>query len=195
MPLADFNLWKWRALYRRRLFFFCVLQVVLIFNWLTVRRIVHNDQSWNDKGDASTGYRKFFEDLPILFYVSHGLLLAVVLFTKLGRDLVHESQGKRLCDWSAFSLVLALIFLLTPLNTIENPIVENSRDISFATLSLLGVAIFQHLGISEPVLSLTLYSVVILWIIFLSYVVRIRGKYISSIHKYLILCPLVCISI
>lgn len=171
MPQFDYNLWKWRALYRRRVFFFCVLQAVLLLTWLTVRRISHHNQSWAKNGDATTGYRKFYEDLPILFYISHALLLATVLFTKIGRSIVHESQGKRLCDWSAFSLVLALIFLLVPLDTIDDGMLNDSRDITFTSLSLFGVALFQHLGVSEPVLSLTTFCVGTLWIIFLSSVV------------------------
>mgnify|MGYP000566024748 CR=1 FL=1 len=169
----DYNLWKWRALYRRRLFFFCVLQAVLILNWLTIRMISHHTQSWVKSGSSSTGYRKFYEDLPILFYISHGLLLAIVLFTRVGRYIVHESQGKRLCDWSAFSLILALIFLLVPLNDMKNNHLETSRDVCFSTLSLFGIALFQHLGVSEPILSITIACVFSLWIVFLSFVVSI----------------------
>lgn len=171
MPQLDYNLWKWRALYRRRLFFFSVLQAVLILNWLTARRISHHTQSWGDEGRSSTGYRKFYEDLPILFYISHALLLATVLLTKVGRNIVHESQGKRLCDWSAFSLVLALIYHLVPLNDVGNTALTSSRDMSFTSLSLLGIALFQHLGVSEPVLSATILCVMVLWVIFLSCVV------------------------
>jgi hypothetical protein len=171
MPQIDYNLWKWRALYRRRLFFFSVLQAVLIFNWLTARRISHHTQSWTHNGQNSTGYRKFYEDLPILFYISHALLLAGVLLTKMGRNIVHESQGKRLCDWSAFSLVLALVYHVVPTNGIENTELAASRDTSFTSLSLLGIALFQHLGVSEPVLSVTILCVAVLWIIYLSCVV------------------------
>lgn len=169
MVQIDFNLWKWRALHGRRLFFFCLLQIVLVFSWLVIRRLVHHQQSWSDKGTASTGYREFYEDVPILFYMSHALLVVTVIFTNVGRNLVHESQGKRLCDWSAFSLVLALIFLLQPLNTIDNKELNDTRSITFSTLSLLGIALFQHLGISEPNLTITLSSIIILWVVFLSY--------------------------
>ena len=176
MPRFDFNLWKWRALSNRRLYFFSLLQVVLILQWLTVRQIIHHSQSWVDKTQSRSGYEKFYEDVPILFYVMHCLLLAVVLFSKTGRDIVNESQGKRLCDWSAISLVVALIFLLTPLNSIEERVLSDTRNVSFATLSLLGISVFQHLGTSEPILSITMYSVFILWIIFLSCVVSSRVK-------------------
>lgn len=169
MAPIDFNLWKWRALYGRRLFFFCVLQVVLVFSWLTIRRLVHHNQSWTDSGGASTGYREFFEDVPILFYISHALLLLTVLFTNVGRNLVHESQGKRLCDWSAFSLVLALVFLLQPLAKIEEKALNDTRSATFSTVALLGLALFQHLGISEPILTITMCSIIVLWIVFLSF--------------------------
>jgi len=172
MGPIDFNLWKWRALHGRRLFFFCVLQVVLIFSWLTIRRIVHHSQSWMDEGTANTGYREFYEDVPILFYISHAALLLTVLFTNVGRNLVHESQGKRLCDWSAFSLVLALIFLLQPVTTIDNKALNDTRSVTFSTVALLGMALFQHLGTSEPTLTMTMFAIFLLWIIFLSYQVR-----------------------
>lgn len=68
--------------------------------------------------------------------------------------------------------MLALIYHLVPLNTIDSREMGTSRDVSFTSLSLLGVALFQHLGVSEPVLSLTILCVFILWIIFLSCVVR-----------------------
>lgn len=178
MPQFDYSLWKWRALYRRRLFFFCVLQAVLTLNWLTARRICHHTQSWNKSSHSTSGYRKFYEDLPILFYMSHSLLLAIVMFTRMGRSIVHESQGKRLCDWSAFSLILVLIYHLVPLDTIEQHELSQSRDLCFSTLSLMGIALFQHLGVAEPILSITNLSVMILWIIFLCCVVRI----ISLIH-------------
>jgi len=105
--------------------------------------------------------------------MSHALLVVTVIFTNVGRNLVHESQGKRLCDWSAFSLVLALIFLLQPLNTIDNKELNDTRSITFSTLSLLGIALFQHLGISEPNLTITLSSIIILWVVFLSYQVSL----------------------
>lgn len=176
MVQIDFTLWKWRALHGRRLFFFCVLQIILIFSWLTVRRIIHHKQSWTENGTSGTGYREFFEDLPILFYMSHAVLLLTVLFTNLGRNLVHESQGKRLCDWSAFSLILALIFLLQPLNTIDSKSLNETRSASFSTLALLGIALFQHLGISEPILTISMVSIIILWVIFLSYQVSVNWK-------------------
>lgn len=169
MVQIDFHLWKWRALHGRRLFFFCILQIVLIFSWLTIRRIIHHQQSWNTGDTSSTGYREFFEDVPILFYMSHGVLLIMVLFTKLGRNLIHESQGKRLCDWSAFSLVLALIFLLEPFNTVSTDELDDTRSAMFTTLALLGIALFQHLGISEPILTITLCAVIVLWVTFLCY--------------------------
>ena len=183
MPQFDFNLWKWRALYRRRLFFFCILQMVLIFQWFSIREIIHHSQAWIDNNDSHTGYRKFYEDIPILFNLSHCILLVTVLGTKVGRNLIHESQGKRLCDWSAFSLLLALAFLLVPLNDIKDQTTRDSRNVSFVTLGLFGIALYQHLGIAEPLLSLTLYAIFIAWIVYLSAVVSsLRLRFMQQLY-------------
>jgi hypothetical protein len=166
-----FSVWKWRALCHRRLFFFVALQFVLIFCWLNIRQIVRDEDEFWSEGD--TGYRKFYKDVPVLFYITHAIFAGFVLFTQFGRKFINESQGRRICEWCAISLVIALIFLIVPMNRFNEGDKANNRNFTFVLVSVLGIAIFQHLGISNPLLSITTYSILILWVVLLCYVVSL----------------------
>lgn len=112
--------------------------------------------------------------------MSHSILLLFVLVLKDGGNIIiHETQGKKLCDWSVFSFVLSLIYLLTAKNEVinrfdetDNILYSNSYSITYTSITIFGLTIIHHLGISDPLLSIIKYSVVILWIAFLNLMVR-----------------------
>jgi hypothetical protein len=159
----QFRLWKWKALQNRRLLFFSFLQLVLGLCWFMVYQSL---------------YLKAFM-IPILLALFHAVLLCLNLFIpRFSEIMKSESQGRRICDINAISLLAVLFFLNPPylIKSRHDYIDDTTRGIITSTLSVFGFMIFHHLGVDRVII-----KVVILIVFFMMKQVSTLVKQVSSL--------------
>lgn len=116
--------------------------------------------------------QQLFESIPIIFFYLHGVSCIVLLFTRWGRAALHESQGKRYCQWCAFSLLLAAYYTINSLVGDQDRHIDEDGDIRGVTLTILlsvGMMIFHHIGFSQYMSVIMLIFGLSLWIIYMTY--------------------------
>lgn len=161
----NYRTWKWRALVRRRPFYFNLLQVFLALEWLGIH---FNLSRPNLSPDSEENQQRPFRNLPFIFFLIHAFTFIVIFFFSYGKSLLQHASGKRLCEWSSFSLV-SVAFCLVLLNTHDaEDHVYNTSFVSFSVTSAIGFLILHHLGIAEPIIVFIKGCILIIWIYYLS---------------------------
>ncbi len=166
----NYRIWKWKALHRRRPFYFNLLQVFLALEWLGI----HFNLSRPDLNpDSEENTEKPFRNLPFIFFLIHALTFIIIFFFDYGKQLLHHSKGKRLCEWSSFSLVsVAYCLVLLNKNDADDHI-YNTSFVSFSMTSAISFLILHHVGIAEPIIVFIKGCILIIWIYYLSISVSI----------------------
>ena len=127
----QYEQWKYNVLYRRRMFFFPLLSIILILSWSYVYyNIVHGILDL-----------QLALVVPIVLFILH-ILIVLIAFTAWGKRLMNKNQGNLFCRWCGASLALNMCFLIIP-TTID--VIE--RYILLAFLSAVSVSIFHHFGV------------------------------------------------
>jgi hypothetical protein len=173
----NFQMWKWRALHKRRLFFFSLLQLILICEWFSVFR------NWNGSYDFNNDNSSYLEDFSTLSGVMvliHLVLMLSVIVSNSVRSKLNESQGMRFCEASMVSLLVVAYFLVRPYEFNDDDITCDSD--SFALLSVFGLSACQYLGLNETDTGLTRLSILGLWILYFS--TRVRN--ITRLIRYVL---------
>ena len=105
---------------KRRAFFFFFLTIILTLVWAIIHyeRPIYGAVVTQADGSTSPsspfGLVVLYGIASFFFYV-HGCTTCLMIFTRWGRRVVHETQGMKIIIWAVVSLVLASIFLLLPL--------------------------------------------------------------------------------
>ncbi len=122
--MEKYSEWKWKALHRRRPFYFSWLQLILTLCWFTLDVYEH----------------------PIFApaIAIHGLLFALFTFSEKGAHVLQEPQGKRICVFSCLSME---IFLLMSVKMRSS----DSALFLFPIVACLSVFTAQTLGLSQMV--------------------------------------------
>lgn len=181
MPTAlgsrqNFQMWKWRALHKRRLFFLCLLQLICVFEWLIIFQSFQGAQYLAKSiRNQQQEYERDFTSIPGVMFVIHGVFLISILMSKYVRDKVDESQGRKICEVSLISLLVAgALFVFSPYDMHRNDTASSLSGASFAMLTVFGLTACQQLGLNETDTLLARLSVVGLWIAFFFTRVRMR---------------------
>lgn len=157
--------WKWRALFRRRPFYFNLLQIFLSLQWLGVHFNLNAEQLNPNKGHNS---HRPFAALPFILFIIHGAAFIFVFSFEYGKSLLHQNKGKRLCEWSAFSLVSVAYCLVLLHRDETRHNIFNSSTICFPMTSAVSLLVLHHIGIPEPIIILIKISILFMWVYFLS---------------------------
>ena len=111
---------RWRAMRKRRAFFFFFMSIVLTLVWAIIHYERPTFGGVVTEADGSTspaspfGLVVLYGIASFFFYV-HAFTTCVMIFTRWGRRVVHETQVMKIIIWAVISLVLASVFLLLPL--------------------------------------------------------------------------------
>lgn len=108
-------------------------------------------------------------------FVIHAVFLLAVLMSKFVRDKVDESQGRKICEVSLISLLVAgALFVFSPYDMHRHDTTSSLTGASFAMLTVFGLTACQQLGLNETDTLLARLSVVGLWTAFFATRVRMR---------------------
>eukprot|EP01036_Dinobryon_divergens_P033535 gene33535-43337_t len=104
----------------------------------------------------------FVVGIAFMAILWHGINFLLVLFTTFGRNVIHESQGRRLCESSLLSLFIALYLLINPSKEYNN----STFQMCFAVLLMFVLTFCQQLGIQEILVFLSRFVAIVLWLIY-----------------------------
>ena len=160
---------------KRRAFFFFFLTIVLTLVWAIIHyeRPIYGGVVTAADGSSYTSpspsfYLVVLYGIASFFFYVHGFSTFVMIFTRWGRRVVHETQGMKIIVWAVVSLVLASIFLLLPLVLhLSTALRHSERMAVFSTISCLLIIILHHLGISQFYSWLAFASTFALWIVYM----------------------------
>jgi hypothetical protein len=174
--IHNFEEWKWRSLRKRRAFFFFFINVFLTTAWA----IVHYDEPITS--ELNSFHYIFLYGFPSFLFYFHGVSALFIAWTKWGQQILHETQGKKLCTWTAMSLVLVALYMLLPLilknqspRTQAGGIIDSQPSISngqrmaiFSVVSTVVISILHHLGLPQKVGWTACASMSALWITYIN---------------------------
>jgi hypothetical protein len=169
--------WKWSAMHQRRPFYFNLLQLYLTFQWLG---IYHGLTKGNLSPGEKNHFQSSFHDLPFILSLIHAFTFLMTTFTQFGRTILQQMKGKRLCEWSAFSLVAVAYCSVLLHKNDPNRSLYNTSFVNFAMTSAISFLLFHYIGITEPVIIFVKVSLMIMWIYYLSISVRLSST--SAYH-------------
>lgn len=174
MPgVNNFEEWKWRKLRGRRTFYFFFINVILALAWFTISN--YDIPTNVDAPGGNVKRRRTLDSpssranldlmygVPLFFQYLHVLTCALLLFTKWGGIVIHESQGRRLMLASVLSLVLVALYLLLPLMYNNPTLSESQRMALFSTITIVIVSCIHNLGLPQSVFWMSNLAVIILW--------------------------------
>lgn len=170
----NYRTWKWRALVRRRPFYFNLLQVFLALEWLGIHFSLSQP---NLSPDSEDNKQKPFRNIPFILFLIHALTFIIIFFFDFGKSFLHQAKGKRLCEWSSFSLVsVAYCLVLLNKNDADDHF-YNTSFVSFSVTSAIAFLILHHIGIAEPIIVFIKGCILIIWIYYLSISVSVTTKF------------------
>lgn len=153
-----YQLWKWKALRKRRTFVFPIICVILSIAWVAI----YYDMSAKD--DGKTRSSVLLAGIPLFFICGQISLVLVVLLTSWGRKAIHESQGRRFCEWSSFSLLVCLLFIEFLCIIDDNgPLSDVDKISFFVVLPVVGISLFHHVGLKQSRAWIFFFLILILW--------------------------------
>ncbi len=162
----NFQMWKWRALHKRRLFFINLLQLILVFVWLRIFLDLQGGFYLFSDAYQSGSYGSDFSSIPGVLFLFHSVLFIGILTSRQVRERLNETQGRKICEGSILSLFAALVFLLNPNEIFEKRLDSLSSSANFAMLTVFGLSVCQFVGLNETATTLTRLVVVGLWGLF-----------------------------
>jgi hypothetical protein len=163
--------WKWKTLSKRRFFYHFFLESILIVNWVIV--FLSTATVSQGDGDETRSERNIYSTLALTMAVIHCLLISFTYFFVMGRSMMDEFQGKRFCEFCAFSFSLVSFALMFPSQHSDS--CEHQHNyIVFAISTFLFLIVFNHLGLPDEILKLTKICIIVFWIILEAYQVSIK---------------------
>lgn len=179
---STYGIWKWRSFQFRRFFFFCLLQLALIFSWFSLTYVLNGSNLWSEgKFSHSNNLLRSVETLSTVFFLLHCVLFAFVMLTRYAQRMLHNSQGRRLCEFSGFSMLLCMLLTSVALSHhvdhVHHDRFFTTGVASFVALSLVAMAAFPQMGVSAPAIVVLKYVSVLVYVVFLALVVSIASSF------------------
>ncbi len=128
--MQDFSRWKWRALHRRRPFYFSSTQLILAICWGSLYKHYLEQE----------GSKKQLFVFSAIIMATHACVWIMFTFSRKGSQIIHELQGERLCIFSCVSIDCFLLLCVTSPG-------EDSNGFVFALVSCFAVLSCQNLGL------------------------------------------------
>ena len=102
------------------------------------------------EGHSKNQYGIFLSGVPLFFLFSQVILTLITVISKWGRKTIYDTQGRRFCDWSSFSLGVCLFYFEIPfiLNEVGG-LSDSDRVALFTILPAVGIALFHHVGLTQ----------------------------------------------
>lgn len=147
--IQNYQAWKWKVLRKRRGVYLTLLQLILIFSWMTNHVAVHLHQPLFTKGKNGGRSERSALCIPILIGAMHMLIFVLLLCSKTVKNALLEVHGRRFCEWSALSLIAACFVSLLINHQRLDRAADTQGEGIFITVNLLGFYIFYHIGIAQ----------------------------------------------
>lgn len=159
---TNYYKFKWSSMRNRRIFYFPIISIMLIATYIFI--YIEIKESIQIKPFSNKYY--IFSTIPFVFLACH-IVLFFINFSSLGsKNLLHnENQFKRFCEWSVFSIAIALSLLVVFPSIIESRKSSLPSIIFFIIVANNSSKILHDLGIPLLLLQYLFLIISILWMI------------------------------
>ena len=183
--LSSYQVWKWRVLGKRRAFMFPIISAILSIAWGAIY--------YDVKGLASPTKNKYgilLNGVPLYFLFCQVILTIITVLSKWGRKSIYDTQGRRFCDWSSFSLGVCLFYFEIPFMLDEaGGLSDNDRTALFSILPAVGIALFHHVGLTQTRSSWFVLFTIISWAVLTHFRVKLSWEFKIKIYCLIIITP------
>jgi hypothetical protein len=159
--------WKWNILSKRRRYYFYLLNLFLLFIWLSILYEVNSHTVLSRKSLNP------FHFIPFLFFLFHCCYLGAYFLPEWVQVNLYEKSKMLYVNITSWIFSSVVLIFLKKRNELSRTHDNSNIIFLFTSTVLVGLIMFHHLGIPAPLLDAIKGIFAVLWLVFLAFTVRV----------------------